>query len=221
MSTPPAEPKQPKDTGVRATEARSSKTAADRIQPSAPAAERKQPKDTGVRATEARSSKPAGPPPVPDDDEAVAEPIDETEPEYERPKPSRRRPRDDDEDDEDDRPARRRRRRDEDEDDDDEDDDDDDDNIRRRKRTAPHRGGLILTLGIISLVVWCCPLAGWIVGGIALNMANTDLSAMSIGRMDRTGRGITMAGKICAIIAVTLATINAIAGAILRITNRF
>jgi hypothetical protein len=77
-----------------------------------------------------------------------------------------------------------------------------------------------LTLGIISLVVWCCPLAGWIMGGIVMNMANKDLAEMAAGRMDKSGHGITLAGKICGIVAVVLATLNAIAGAILRITNR-
>ncbi len=171
---------------------------------------------------DAISSAPTKPPPLSD-----YEVIDE--PEYEKLRPPRRRPRDDEED-QDDRPARSRRPRDDDEDEDerparrrrrrDEDEDDDDYNIRRRRRVRAHRGGLILTLGIISLVVWCCPLAGWIVGGIALSMASTDLAAMSSGYVDDSGQGVTTAGKICAIIGIVLSTINAIAGTILRVTDR-
>lgn len=118
----------------------------------------------------------------------------------------RRRSRDDDDDDDDDepRPARRRRN---------------DDDYRSRNRSRPHRGGLILTLGILGLFVWCCPIAGWVVGGIVLNMANKDLVEMAVGNMDDSGRGITLAGKICAIVALVLATLNAIAGAVLRVTD--
>ena len=58
-------------------------------------------------------------------------------------------------------------------------------------------------------------------GGIVMNMAKKDLAEMSAGRMDDAGRTITMAGNICAIVAVVLATLNAIAGAILRITKPF
>jgi hypothetical protein len=39
--------------------------------------------------------------------------------------------------------------------------------------------------------------------------------------MDDSGHGLTMAGKICGIIAVVLSTLNAIAGFILRMTNKF
>jgi hypothetical protein len=143
------------------------------------------------------------------EDEPDAETEYEYEDESEKKPVARRRPRDDDEKP---RPARRRRN------DDDDDDDEDDYSIRRRGR--PHRGGLILTLGILSLFVWCCPIAGWIVGGIVLNMANKDLAEMATRRMDDSGRGITMAGKICAIVGLVLATVNVVGGAILRVTNR-
>ena len=167
-----------------------------------------------------------------EDDERVSakpprrRPRDDDEERVSSKSPARRRSsRDDDDDEDDDRESRRRRSR----DDDDEDDDrprrrrrrdgDSDDDIRIRRRQKPHRGGLILALGIIAMVVWCCPLTGWIMGGITLSMANTDLIAMNSGHMDDSGYGLTMTGKICAIVAVLLATLNAIAGAILRITN--
>ena len=52
----------------------------------------------------------------------------------------------------------------------------------------PHRGTLILVLGIVGLV--CCfpvGIAAWIMG-------NGDLKAMAEGRMDPTGEGMTKAG---------------------------
>jgi hypothetical protein len=67
---------------------------------------------------------------------------------------------------------------------------------RRRVRGRPHRGGLILTLGILSLV--CCgPL-----GIVSLIMGSMDLGAMQRGEMDRSGQGMTRAGQILGIVAV-------------------
>lgn len=62
----------------------------------------------------------------------------------------------------------------------------------------PHRGTLILVLGILGLVV-CGPLgiAAWIMG-------SGDLKEMDAGTMDPSGRGNTNAGKICGIIATVL-----------------
>jgi hypothetical protein len=62
----------------------------------------------------------------------------------------------------------------------------------------PHRGGVILTLGILGIV--CC----FICGIIAWVMGNNDLREMAAGRMDRSGEGLTQAGKICGIIGVIL-----------------
>jgi hypothetical protein len=62
----------------------------------------------------------------------------------------------------------------------------------------PHRGTLILVLGILGLI--CCPITGiisWIMG-------SADLKEMDAGRMDPAGRGNTRAGKICGIISVIL-----------------
>lgn len=58
----------------------------------------------------------------------------------------------------------------------------------------PHRGVLILVLGILSLVV--CQLFGiaaWIMG-------NTDLQEIHMGRMDPSGRDLTKAGRICGMV---------------------
>ena len=62
----------------------------------------------------------------------------------------------------------------------------------------PHRGTLILVLGILSLVI-CGPLgiAAWVMG-------SGDLKQMDAGTMDPSGRGNTQAGKICGIIGTIL-----------------
>ncbi|MEX2217635.1 MAG: DUF4190 domain-containing protein [Phycisphaerales bacterium] len=62
----------------------------------------------------------------------------------------------------------------------------------------PHRGGMILTLGILGLVVCViCGIIAWVMG-------NADLKEMDSGRMDPSGRGLTQAGKICGMISVIL-----------------
>jgi len=73
---------------------------------------------------------------------------------------------------------------------------------------APHRGGLILALGIISLVV--CQFLGiapWLMG-------RADIAEMNAGRMDPSGRSLTDAGKILGIVSVALAVFTVIAGAL-------
>lgn len=62
----------------------------------------------------------------------------------------------------------------------------------------PHRGGVILTLGILGIV--CC----FICGIIAWVMGNNDQKEMAAGRMDSSGQGLTQAGKICGMIGVIL-----------------
>ncbi len=63
---------------------------------------------------------------------------------------------------------------------------------------APHRGGTILTLGILGLVV--CAICGI----FAWTMGSSDLKQMRAGRMDRSGEGITQAGMVCGIISTIL-----------------
>ncbi|MBM3876848.1 MAG: DUF4190 domain-containing protein [Verrucomicrobia bacterium] len=69
----------------------------------------------------------------------------------------------------------------------------------------PHRGTLILVLGILGLVV-CGPLgiAAWIMG-------NGDLKQMDGGTMDPSGRGTTNAGRICGMIATLLMVLAVVA----------
>ncbi len=72
----------------------------------------------------------------------------------------------------------------------------------------PHRGAMILTLGILSLIF--CQLLGivpWV-------LASSDLRAMSEGSMDAEGRGLTEAGRICGMIAVALAVVGLLAGVV-------
>jgi len=67
---------------------------------------------------------------------------------------------------------------------------------------APHRGGLILALGIIGLMV-CAP-----VGIVAWLMGNNDLREIRAGAMDPQGEGLTQAGRILGIIATVLMLIS-------------
>jgi hypothetical protein len=68
---------------------------------------------------------------------------------------------------------------------------------------APHRGGMVLALGILSIVISGCGV-GLILGFIAMNMAKTDIAQMNAGLMDPAGRGLTDAGRICGIIGACL-----------------
>ena len=73
----------------------------------------------------------------------------------------------------------------------------------------PHRGTLILVLGILGIIV-CGPLAiaAWVMGA-------GDLKEMDAGTMDPSGRGATQAGKICGIIGTILLIVSFIFVAIL------
>jgi serine/threonine protein kinase len=77
----------------------------------------------------------------------------------------------------------------------------------RGSHLQPHRGSIILTLGILSLALACIPLAGWILGGFAMWMGSTDIGAMNRRQMDDEGRGSTQAGRICGLIGAILATL--------------
>ncbi|OAI41046.1 hypothetical protein AYO40_03950 [Planctomycetaceae bacterium SCGC AG-212-D15] len=71
----------------------------------------------------------------------------------------------------------------------------------RRDSLAPHRGGMILTFGIVSLVCGCLAI---VCGPMAWTMANADLEQMRAGRMDPEGEGLTNAGRICGIVGTVL-----------------
>jgi hypothetical protein len=87
-----------------------------------------------------------------------------------------------------------------------------------RRDCDPHRGPLILVLGIISLVVGALSLPSFLCGlpiailapfGLLLGigawvMASRDLAKMAAGTMDPDGKGITLGGRICAILGTIL-----------------
>lgn len=80
----------------------------------------------------------------------------------------------------------------------DEGDNEDDDFYRyrsRRRDVLPHRGSMILALGIVS-ILFC----GIIFGPIAWILGQQDLNAIRAGRMDPEGEDLTNAGRICGIL---------------------
>jgi hypothetical protein len=77
----------------------------------------------------------------------------------------------------------------------------------------PHRGGLILALGILGIV--CC----FICGIIAWVMGNNDMREMDAGRMDPSGRGLTQAGKICGMVSVILQIIGLVMGFLMMLLS--
>ncbi len=73
----------------------------------------------------------------------------------------------------------------------------------------PHRGNMVLGLGVAGLVLsLCCFPAGFLLGGCATVMGSRDLSLMARRRMDRAGKGPTRAGKILGIVAIVFSVIN-------------
>jgi hypothetical protein len=83
---------------------------------------------------------------------------------------------------------------------------DDDYGYRRRRRdTEPHRGGLVLAMGIISLagilVIWGVPIIFGIIGWV---MGHSDLRKMRNNQMDPEGESMTRAGWICSILGTLL-----------------
>ena len=78
----------------------------------------------------------------------------------------------------------------------------------RRRDLEPHRGTLILVLGILSICVTC---VGLILGPIAWIMGAADLKAIRAGRMDPMGQGTTKAGYICGIVGTCLQVVYLLA----------
>jgi hypothetical protein len=80
----------------------------------------------------------------------------------------------------------------------------------RRRDVVPHRGSIILALGILSLVAvvasFCPPFGflGLVLGATAWLMGNHDLARIIRGEMDPDGQSSTKAGRNCGIIAVCL-----------------
>jgi hypothetical protein len=70
--------------------------------------------------------------------------------------------------------------------------------VRPSRYYRPHRGGMILTFGILGFV--CCG----IFGIVAWAMGAGDLKEIRAGRMDPAGQGLTQAGMILGIITTIL-----------------
>lgn len=66
---------------------------------------------------------------------------------------------------------------------------------------TPHRGTLILVLGVLSLPFW-------ITGPFAWYLGRQDIAEMDAGRMDPQGRDITQVGVIIGMIMTILAAIG-------------
>jgi hypothetical protein len=83
--------------------------------------------------------------------------------------------------------------------------DEEDDAAGLRRDLEPHRGGLILALGILSLVgISCCGAVGLPFGIAAWAMGQADIRKMDAHQMDPQGRGTTNAGKVCGIVGSLL-----------------
>ncbi len=84
----------------------------------------------------------------------------------------------------------------------------------------PHRGALILVLGLLGLTLSPTCVLGWVLGGYAISMGDADLQAMRRGTMDPAGQGITVAGRVCGIIGVVIATIIFLFTCLIRLGSR-
>jgi predicted Zn finger-like uncharacterized protein len=76
-----------------------------------------------------------------------------------------------------------------------------------RRDSEPHRGPLVLTLGVLSLVllsIVCLWPVGAVLGVVAWVMGRADLGKLKRGDMDPAGQGLTQAGWICGIIGTLL-----------------
>ncbi len=70
----------------------------------------------------------------------------------------------------------------------------------------PHRGGMILAFGIISLTLFTC-VVGLVFGILAWVMGNNDLRGMAEGEVDPEGRQLTQVGKILGMVGVILSLV--------------
>jgi hypothetical protein len=70
----------------------------------------------------------------------------------------------------------------------------------------PHRGGLVLGLGIASLV-FSCGCLGTVLGIFAIVMGNKDLAQMDSGAMEPSGRSSTQTGRTLGIVGVAMSLV--------------
>jgi hypothetical protein len=76
-----------------------------------------------------------------------------------------------------------------------------------RRDWLPHRGGLVLTVGVISLCLSAVPPVGFLVGLCAVVMASSDLAAMRRNEMEPDGHSLTLGGLIAGIVGVCLSLV--------------
>lgn len=96
-----------------------------------------------------------------------------------------------------------------------------------RRDSEPHRGTLLLFMGIGSILLplpFCIPILGLITNLFSLGMsiatvmmATRDMRKMDNHEMDRMGRGTTQGAQICAIIGLLLAALGLVASAVITI----
>jgi hypothetical protein len=79
-----------------------------------------------------------------------------------------------------------------------------------RRDAEPHRGTLILTLGILSIicsVMWFCSPIGLVLGLTAWIMGQGDMKKLRARLMNPEGEGLTQAGWVCGIIGTILGSL--------------
>jgi len=74
----------------------------------------------------------------------------------------------------------------------------------------PHRGTLILVLGILSILCTCLPL-----GIVAWVLGHQEIRDIDAGLADPAGRGTAAAGRVLGIISVLLTALGMLVGACL------
>jgi len=82
-----------------------------------------------------------------------------------------------------------------------------------RRDCESHRGGIVLVLGIVSIVLgatWILSLIGVVLGIVAWVMGQRDLRKMRAHVMDPSGMGSTQAGYICGIVGTFLSGLGAL-----------
>jgi hypothetical protein len=97
-----------------------------------------------------------------------------------------------------------------------------------RRDSEPHRGTLLLFLGIGSIVapmLFCIPILGLITNLLGLGLgistwvlSNRDIRKMDNHEMDRGGRGITQGSQVCAIIGLLLSIIGTLVAGFVTIS---
>jgi hypothetical protein len=90
-----------------------------------------------------------------------------------------------------------------------------------RREVAPPRGGVLLALGILSIVVGVPSLylvvpalLGLPLSLVAYLMADRDLLEMRAGRMDRSGRASAHAAQWCALVGFLLSALGLTVGCV-------